>query len=330
MKMKIYRQSAFDRWPFEDKSVQAIITSPPYWGLRKYDIPDVIIENWKGQYGLEPSYSDYISHTLLWCQEAWRVLRDDGVFFLNLGDSYCSGGSPLRHKGYNDPKYPNGRNGEFEEPTAFPQPGIKPKCKLLIPHRVAIALIDEGWILRNDIIWHKPNALPESVRDRFSKRYEYIFMFVKNQKYYFNLDAVKMPFAKSTYSRARAKNNATKSEILNNCDNHARDKWYGMLLAGQKEGANPGDVWEIPNKGSSELHFAMWPEALCERMILCSTRPGDTVLDPFAGSGTTLRVAERLNRIGYGIDLGYEEIQRRRLDNIQKELPLMDYIGHSK
>src|SRR3990167_5823435 len=153
--MKIYHQSTFDIWPIENNSVQAIITSPPYYSLRKYNIPDMVIGGkqdcehnwdidniysqgmtcisccaWKGQYGLEPSYKDYIEHTVLWAKEAWRVLRDDGVFFLNIGDSFCSGGGASRHKGYSDTKYPNGRNGEFAEPSAFPQQGIKPKCKM--------------------------------------------------------------------------------------------------------------------------------------------------------------------------------------------------------
>ena len=307
---EIYHQSVFEKWPLEAKSVQSIITSPPYWGIRKYDIPDVILGgrpgcqhefsetvlkkgngdgrgnrrdreagikagsclsgfcscgSWKGQYGLETTYKLYIEHTLLWAKEVWRVLKDNGVFFLNLGDSYNS----------------------------------RDKCKLLIPHRIAIALINAGWTLRNDIVWFKKNTMPESVTDRFSKTFEYIFMFIKSPKYYFDLDAIREPYAETSVSRAQ------RGVSENN-------KWV--------KGKNPGDIWAIPTQPSSEKHFAMWPEKLCERMIKCSTQPGDMVLDPFAGSGTTLRVADKLNRVGLGIDLGYQEIQKRRMSGVQKEL----------
>lgn len=210
--LKIHTQSIFEHWPFADNSIQAIITSPPYYSLRKYSIPDVIIggdiggdkvckhefelndmelnsENrqgkgsntlnasaeshiachakkvgkqgfcvhcnaWKGQHGLEPTFALYLAHCKLWMQEAIRVLRDDGVIFINLADSYASSGGASRHTGYNDPKYPNGRNGEFDEPTAYPQGNVKPKSKLLIPERFAIMCVDElGLICRNHIVW---------------------------------------------------------------------------------------------------------------------------------------------------------------------------------
>ena len=278
--MKIYHQSTFDKWPLEDKSIQAIITSPPYYSLRKYDIPNVIIGDWKGQYGLEPTFQQYIEHTLLWCKEAWRVLRNDGVFFLNLGDSYSGGG----------------------------------KCLLDIPTRVSIALVDnQGWIKRNNIIWFKPNAMPESCGDRFSKKYEMIYMFVKKPKYYFDLDAVRVEHKGVSLERIKHKWEGHKEPMSAYAD-------YDITRMCHPEGKNPGDVWEITTQSSPEKHYAMWPEKLVERMIKCSTKTGDAVLDPFAGSGTTLRVADKLNREAYGIDLGYGDIQKKRMSLIQKEL----------
>ena len=262
---------------------------------------------WKGQYGLEPTPSDYVSHTLLWVKEAWRVLRNDGIMFLNLADSYA------------------GSN----------------KCQLLIPRRVTIALVDAGWTLRNTIIWHKPNAMPESVTDRFSKKYEYIFMFTKRKKYYFNLDAIREPHKEvSTERLKRAVGNNNK--WVNGADGQTKhnlsqprpnykDRIGSMqstefngsdYLVGKLNplGKNPGDVWVIPTQPSSEKHYAMWPERLVERMVKCSTKAGDIVLDPFCGSGSTLKVAEQLHRKGIGIDLGYHEISKRRTSKIQKEM----------
>ena len=282
--MNIYHQSVFNTWPLEDKSIQAIITSPPYWGLRKYDIPDIKIGDWIGQYGLEENYLDYIEHTRLWVREAWRILKDDGIFFLNIGDGF---------------------GGIYNSANA--------KCKMLIPHRIAIALIEDGWILRNDLIWAKGNPMPESVKDRFSKGYEYIFMFVKQPKYYFDLDTVR--------EKPISKNNLINRNAGSSNGGYIGDRFSkGIRLSSHLKGKNPSDIWTINTQPSGELHFAMWPEKLVDRMISCSTKPGDSILDPFAGSGTTLLVAEKLNRVGYGIDLGYEDIQARRLNNIQKLL----------
>lgn len=349
--MKIYHQSVFNKWPFEDKSIQAIITSPPFWSLRKYSIPDVVIgdnrdcdhefeieeitretgqqgaygrgsdkttifkENyqqgfcvhcnaWKGQHGLEPDFKLYIEHIRLWAKEAWRVLRDDGIFFLNLGDSYVGGG-----RGH-DNKFGNGRDNQPESWKG--DNDIKPKCKLLIPHRVAISLIDDNWILRNDLVWSKKNAMPESCQDRFSKKFEYIFMFVKAQKYYFDLDAVKeQTITKDNITRDRDQGK------LNNVPGRSR---MAGLTENKYDYKNPGDIWEINTQPSPHEHYAMWPEKLVKRMILCSTKTGDAVLDPFCGSSTTGRVATELDRGYTGIDLGYKSIQEKRMSNIQKEL----------
>ena len=223
------------------------------------------------------------------------------MFFLNIADSYGSVFS------FADNKYKAMAGSE----SCFKPSINKSKCQFLIPHRVAIALVDAGWTLRNTIIWDKTNAMPESVTDRFSKKYEYVFMFTKQKKYYFDLDAVReelkykeeafKPFRKSKLSQIGLQNgkHGTHSNPL---------------------GKNPGDVWSIPTQPSSEKHYAMWPERLIERMVKCSTKAGDTVLDCFAGSATTLKVAEQLHRKGIGIDLGYHEMSKRRTCKIQKEL----------
>jgi DNA modification methylase len=238
-----------------DESVDCIITSPPYYGLRSYkgaeavwggdpncahewgvniseridytgfernrkglnkfaeaidghkrysisQIPPVNKNSsfcskcgaWKGQLGLEPTYEMYLDHLLMVTAELKRVLKKTGTLFWNMGDSYASGGGPLRHKGYSDPKWSKARNGSFAEPTAYPQ-GIKPKSLMLIPERFAIGMLEQGWILRNKIIWFKRNAIPSSAKDRFSNKWEYIFFFVKSKKYYFDLDAVRKPLA---------------------------------------------------------------------------------------------------------------------------------------
>lgn len=331
--MQIFHQSVFEKWPLEDSSIQVITTSPPYWGLRKYDIPDITIGEWKGQYGLEETYQLYIEHTLLWAKEAWRVLKGDGVFFLNLGDSYNSHTSYAKTCGGIIKKQIE-RNPEAlaKIPNRQSQSTVTDKCKLLIPHRVAVALIDEGWTLRNDLIWYKTNGMPESVTDRFSKKFEYVFMLTKQAKYYFDLGAVRERHAETSVTRAQrgvSENNKWVNGAQGQSPHGLSQPGLNVKHGGEGKilnplGKNPGDVWSIPTQSSrslsGEAHYAMWPEKLVERLIMCSTRHGDIVLDPFAGSGTTIRVAERLNRCGVGIDLGYTELQERRMTNLQKEL----------
>ncbi len=378
--MKVFQQSTFNRWPFTDGSVQAIITSPPYWALRKYDIPDIVVGGkpgcehdwfmsfkedkrgiygsglngrdpykggemklvksegdcvkcgaWRGQYGLEPSIADYIDHTLIWVKEAWRVLRDDGIFFLNLGDSY---GGSWGNYGARDGKQRdrtkerwNKRKGDLPDNLVPPLAKARPKCKLMIPHRVAIALCDEGWILRNDIVWAKNNQMPESIKDRFSKKFEYVFMFVKNERYFFDLDAVRVKTISGKFGKFNIRVRDVKKEKIKShmhkasgTEIEAYDEKEYSKTADHSRGKNPSDLWIINSQPSSEKHYARWPEKLVERMLLCSTKAGDTIVDPFCGSGTTIRIAEQWNRVGYGIDLGYRDIQGRKLSGIQKEL----------
>ena len=202
----------------------------------------------------------------------------------------------------------------------FVKSQLKRKTDLLIPERVAIALCDElNFVLRNKIIWHKTSVLPESCKDRFSQKYETIFMFSKNEKYYFDLDSVLHPFAESTIERAKGAFHSEKSEEEPNCsmNNKSSRKWSDKLLRGELTGSNPGDVWRITKSNNKLKHYAQFDEQLAERMIKCSTKPGDIVLDCFAGSGTTLVAAQKLHRKAIGIDLGYKDIQSKKLNAIQ-------------
>lgn len=334
----IYNQSVFEPWPIEPETIQAIITSPPYYKLRKYNIPDIKIGTWQGQYGLEDMpYNDqnsYIEHTRLWAREAWRVLRKDGLFFLNLADSYNGSGKGVSHG-----KQKTNIASMINISTKYYT--LPYKCQLLIPHRVAMALVDDGWILRNTVIWYKSNALPESVRDRFSKKYEYIFMFSKSNKYYFKLDAVREPHKKvsiARYKRAVSNNNKWHNGVegqpqqginrerqnykdrIGSMQSKEFDRGDYMVAKLNPFGKNPGDVWSMPTASSREHHYAVWPERLVDRMIRCSTKSGDIVLDPFAGSGTTIKKAKELQRIGIGIDLGYHDISSKKIKNTQKQM----------
>ena len=188
-----------------DESVDCIVSSPPYYGLRSYSDADTIWGDWKGQLGLEPTYQMYIAHLMLVMKELKRILKKTGTLWWNMGDSYASSGSSNRHSGYPDPKWDKARNGSFEEPTAFDQ-GIKPKSLMMIPERFAIAMIDDGWILRNKIVWYKRNGMPSSIKDRFSNKWEYVFFFTKSQKYYFDLDSIRKPLAESSIKRIPQKN----------------------------------------------------------------------------------------------------------------------------
>lgn len=232
--------------------VQCVVTSPPYWGLRDYNI--------EGQIGLEPSLSRYINHLVNIFTEIKQVLRDDGILWLNIGDGYTSG-----NRGYRAPDKKNPARAMSVRPDT-PE-GLKPKDLLGIPWRLAFALQEDGWYLRSDIVWHKPNAQPESVADRPSRDHEYFFMFSKSEKYYYNRDAIKEPGANGNLRNRRS-------------------------------------VWSIRTQPSfAGSHFATFPPELIEPCILASSRPGDYILDPFFGSGTVGVVSMEHNRHYIGIEL---------------------------
>ena len=252
-----------------DQSVDSCVTSPPYFGLRDYGE--------EGQYGLEASPAEYVETMRALFAEVRRVLADDGTLWLNLGDTYSSGsGGGIR--------------------------AIPAKNLLGLPWKVAFALQDHGWILRNAIVWAKANGMPVSVQDRFATKYEHVFLFSKSQRYWFDLDAVRVPHAEA--SLARYASGLNKQEHPSASGAGGRDG----IPAGHvpEHGANPGDVWSINMQPFAEAHFAAMPSPLAERCVLAGCKPGGTVLDPFSGSGTTGMVAQRHGRKYVGIDLNRE------------------------
>lgn len=268
-----------------DGSVDCIVTSPPYYGLRDYGTP--------GQYGLEETPAAYVETLRKVFAEARRVLRHDGTLWLNLGDSYYSGrGNPG----------PNSTDSKQSARRGWVRPVDRPgqswgtqKSLLGIPWRTAFALQDGGWILRNEIVWHKPNAMPESVRDRLSSRHEHLFMFAKSQRYHFDLDAIREPHA--TPERASGAGAFRARNI------HHQRTATGTYMGPDARGRNPGDVWTVATRPYPAAHFATFPIELPLRCIKAGCKPGGVVLDPFSGSGTTGAATRQLGRRYIGVDL---------------------------
>lgn len=244
-----------------DESVHCCVTSPPYWGLRDYEV--------EGQLGLEETPEEYVEKLVLVFREVRRVLRRDGIFWLNLGDSYVGTG----HKGdWKDPKNVEGRNGQsvaLNNKVA----GLKSKDLVGIPWRVAFALQADGWYLRSDIIWHKPNAMPESVTDRPTKAHEYIFLLSKSEKYYYDQDAIREPYtdvkngSSATFQREDSKRGVA-VDPKNTYATHRQDRVDNVYGHG---GRNKRSVWTVATKPYKEAHFAVFPPELIEPCILAGT-----------------------------------------------------------
>lgn len=464
-----------------DQSIQMVMTSPPYWGLRQYAGGADIVwpDGWRGQLGLEPTPDLYVEHLMMIFQEVKRVLRKDGSFYLNIGDTYAGSGA-----GYSsppDPKWPKARTGLLE-PRRLKT--IPPKCMTCIPEQVMFAILGAGWTLRNKIIWHKPNTMPSSVKDRFTTTWEYLYFFTKARKYYFDLDSVREPHTAESLERYQSGDDlfghgpnqqsfnlrvrdvkrgkggvfvqggevrelmASEQEVeayeypeqvpryhgsgpqyklsglergnkhhgssMDNQDRLHKDRQtgdtpdynskffhgdYGQNLqgfqrdqtiagerqasrveaerlypndptkqqeyinfvhdhSGHPQGKNPGDIigvttvrhkawmstpghpfthratgepqnpsdyWELTTQPYKGAHFAVFPEKLCERPIKASSRVGDTILDPFGGSGTTGVVAKRLGRKSIIIDCveRYCEIAKRRIQKVAYQPALL-------
>jgi len=347
--MQIINGNALDELKkLPDGSVDCVITSPPYYGLRSYKGAEMEWEDWKGQLGLEPTYQMYLGHLLMITRELKRVLKDTGTLFWNMSDSYA--GKMGKRQGWNDNKIAYTREEALENGTSFyldaDYGNIQDKSLMMIPERFAIGMIDQGWILRNKIIWRKGNAMPSSVHDRFSNKWEYIFFFVQSKKYYFDLDAVRKPLADPDrmlrdVSGKRHSSAVALDAFMGNLPKgiskprpNIRQKYEkegggyvgkhsgyfntdGSLRANLK-GANPGDVidmpldvddfLDIPTRPHTFAHFAVYPETLIEPLIRAGCPPNGVVLDPFAGSGTTGIVAERLGRNSILIEISSEYI----------------------
>jgi len=352
-----------------DKSVQCCVTSPPYWGLRDYGMD--------GQIGLEKTPEEYTQKLVEVFREVKRVLRDDGTLWLNLGDSYASGKGTCYNPGGGEESLGQERKAEGCHPldrgnkSTLEESGLKPKDLVGIPWRVAFALQADGWYLRSDIIWSKPNPMPESVTDRPTKAHEYVFLMTKSARYYYDADAIKEPATTIEErpfgcERARGYNGklntdenapaqfkhknlqpdgqppqtmhlkrAMKQDLTGNPTYTGFNDRYAEKMA--RNGTNiPGHsgilkadgtpfcdgitrnartVWTIPTQPTPEAHFATFPEALVEPCIKAGSKQGDTILDPFGGSGTTAKVARDLKRDSIMIELNpaYIKIARGKL-----------------
>jgi DNA modification methylase len=288
----------------EPRSVQTCVTSPPYWGLRDYGVD--------GQIGLESTPEAFVARMVEVFREVRRVLRDDGTLWLNLGDSYASVGSGGDTKsGFNDRYFGTnngaGKQGAPEGLTGRRElrSGLKPKDLCGIPWRVAFALQADGWFLRSDIIWHKPNPMPESVRDRPTKSHEYIFLMSKSARYLYDADAISEPHGSNWLAKRKP------YEIKGNNDRNDG----GQPPQSARERRNRRSVWTVTTRPYKGAHFATFPPKLIEPCILAGAPRGAVVLDPFAGAGTTGLVSVRLGRSFRGVELNpvYADMARKRI-----------------
>lgn len=320
-----------------DNCIDTIITSPPYWGLRIY--LDANHPDKNKEIGLELRLEEYHNKLLQITAELKRILKPTGSMFWNHGDSYASSGSQRfdtdKYGGKSGIHCGRARTNEYQS-----------KCMLMQNYRLVLKMIDEqGWILRNIIIWHKPNSMPSSVKDRLSNTYEPVFMLVKSKKYYFDLDSIREPLAESSLERQ-------KRGVSENCKGYLTQKWlhtprenikkqYHSKYAGQNTaslfgrlieqgkthddwikhplGKNPGDVWKIATQPFKRSHFATFPQKLIIPMIKAGCPANGIVLDPFSGAGTTCLVAKKLNRNYIGIELNSDYVKMSE-QRIEKEV----------
>ena len=302
--IKILQGDAYDRMrEIEDESIDCIVTSPPYWQLRDYGID--------GQLGLEETVEEYLKKLIAVFDEAWRGLKDSGTVFVNIGDTYSNVNSKFISGS-------NNKNYRIDKQTAKTRKksNIRRKSKMMIPERFAIAMIERGWILRNEIIWHKPNVVPEAVRDRFTNDFEKIYFFTKNEKYFFEKQYE--AFSEKTLTAFKDGIMPTgKKKMLGAGESRTgmREVNKPWKAAYNEKGRNMRTVWKIATKGIPEAHFATFPDELARRCILAGCPENGIVLDLFLGSGTTLKVAKQLNRSGIGIELKkeYIEIAKQRI-----------------
>jgi len=285
------------------ESVNCCVTSPPYWGLRDYGVD--------GQIGLEETPDAYVSRLVEVFREVRRVLKDDGTLWLNLGDSYASNShtqsTPKAYGGRFGEAGGSGRSVVETERITVRRPdgwttGLKPKDLVGIPWRVAFALRADGWYLRQDIIWHKPNPMPESVRDRCTKAHEYIFLLSKAPRYWFDRDEIREECSDKTVHTYPQPDKAQRA----GCKTVSKSST--MRLATPDGARNRRDVWTVATKPYPEAHFATFPPDLIRPCVRAGCPVGGTVLDPFAGAGTTGLVALQEGRGFLGIELNPEYV----------------------
>ena len=328
--------------------IQCIVTSPPYWGLRDYGVA--------GQLGQEQTLREFIANMVEVFELCRQLLADDGTLWLNMGDSYAAN----RSYQVSDNKNPGAIAMGHQSRTRPPE-GLKRKDLIGIPWRLAFALQADGWYLRQDIIWHKPNPMPESVTDRCTKAHEYLFLLTKRERYYFDQDAILEPVSLNTHARVsqnvaeqigseRANGGAKTNGNMNavwrkpgntervrdvgiggnarprkaapNCSGIKNNESFDSALTIMPDKRNKRSVWTIPTESYSEAHFATFPKALVEPCILAGSRPGDIIFDPFLGSGTVAQVAQRLGRHWIGCELNPKYIDLQHGRTRQRGLVL--------
>jgi DNA modification methylase len=290
--------------------LDCVITSPPYWQLRDY--------GYDGQWGLEPTFHEYLGHLWEMMDEIYRVLKPNGTVWINLGDTYNSGGNSRSNK---DGQKEGIISHEYLKNTGFTNTNIKlngkPKCLLLIPHRFAIGCIERGWIIRNDIIWAKRNGMPESINDRFAKKHEYIFFMVKSKKYYFDLDAIR-----DEHKWAKDKrNDGKRHEYKDGVKSKNNEYLATNAVSFNPLGKNPGsvsDFWDITTKPSKNIHYASYNTELITKPILAGCPEDGLIYDPFMGSGTTAihAIMNNRNYIGSEMSKEYLEIANKRISDV--------------
>jgi len=256
----------------DDNSIQTVVTSPPYWALRDYGDDN--------QFGAEPTVEDYAANLVRLFEEIKPKLKEDGTVWLNIGDSYA--GFSGNRGGATGSDKRGTRNAKVIKRGA----NLKERDLIGVPWVAAFALREAGWYLRCDIVWAKPNPIPESVKNRPTRSHEFIFLLSKNSQYYYNMDAIREPL---------------KSKI-----GPSKNKRGERQIIGNPKGKNARDVWMMAPKAIRNSHIAVFPPELPKKCILAGSKPGDTVLDPFSGSGTTCRVARELGRKGIGIEISKE------------------------
>ena len=287
---------------FPGESIDCVITSPPYWQLRDY--------GWKGQWGLERTYEQYLENLWSLMDEIKRVLKPQGTVWINLGDTYGTQSGTGRGKQYFSR---NTSKDHVENGSTLIKGKAPHKSQLLIPHRFAIGCMERGWIVRNDIIWAKKNSMPESVKDRFAKKHEYVFLLVKDKNYFFDLDSVREPHKTQSIERTKRGWNGHREKGSSYENMNIRKMCH-------EDGKNPGDVsdfWNIHNKGSRDKHYAKFSSDLVTKPILAGCPKGGIVLDPFCGTASTGVRAIELGRKFIGIEgkKEYCKIAEKNLSN---------------
>ena len=315
--IKIIQGNCIDKIKeLEDNSIDCVVSSPPYFGLRDYGV--------NGQFGLENTYQEYIANTVKVFETFKPKLKDTATIWWNVGDSYSSGSrktttlQTVRKPKSNEISKSKQKylDGLIIRPPI--QTGIKEKDLLMIPNRVAIALQEIGWYIRSEIIWHKPNPMPESIKDRPTSAHEKIWLITKSKKYYYDADAIKEPTTESTKQRYKSgwKGNEER-DYVSGKQNHF-SKYIGTEKSKQDalKGRNKRNVWTITTKPFKAAHFATFPPDLIEPCIKAGCPEGGVVLDPFSGAGTTGIVAKKFNRKAILIELNpeYNVIAKERIN----------------